>query len=128
MKRTATEGNKKARAALARAEGGSDRLSTMLAEMKAEQKKREQIEALPPEVFLRARELRKEGKFERRIVKRAPKNLDWDTVEFECGHKADIFEHSTDTKRECSECLEAWLRRHGKKAAAGPKKKTNKKT
>jgi hypothetical protein len=95
----------------------------MLAEMKAEQKKREEIEALPPKVFLRARELRKKGKFERRIAKRKPKNMDWDMVEFECGHRAEIFEHSTDTTLECSECLEAWLRRRGKEAAAEPKKK-----
>lgn len=111
-----------------RAEDGSERLSTMLAEMKAEQKKRDEIEALPPEVLLRARELRKKDKFKRRIVKRTPKNLDWDTVEFDCGHKADTFEHSDDTTRECRECLEAWLRRHGKKATPRPKKKMDKKT
>lgn len=98
----------------------------MLAEMEA-QKKREVIEAPPPEVFLRARELRKKGKFKRRIVKRTPKNLDWDTVEFECGHKTDIFEQSADTPRECSQCLDSWLRRHGKRSAARPKK-TDKKT
>ena len=127
MKRKAGKGLKKAQAALTRAEDGSDTLSTMLAEMNAEQKKREEIEARPPEVFLRARELRKKGKFERRIAKRTPKNLYWDTVEFECGHKTEIFEHSTSTKRECSECLEAWLRRHGKKEGVGAKKRTEKK-
>src|SRR5215470_19438065 len=116
LKRKASDGPEKARAPLRGTEVGTDRLSTMLAEMKAEQKKREEIEALPPETLLRVRELRKKGKFERRIAKRTPKNLDWDTVEFECGHKTEIFEYLTGTKLECSECLEAWLRRHGKKA------------
>jgi hypothetical protein len=78
--------------------------------------------------FLRARELRKKDKFERRIAKRTPKNVDRDTVEFECGYKTEIFEDSTGRKRECTECLEVWLLRQARKAAAQPKKKRVKKT
>jgi len=55
LKRKAAESLKKARAALTRPEAGSDRLKTMLAEMKAGQQKREEIEVLPPETFLRPR-------------------------------------------------------------------------
>jgi hypothetical protein len=132
LKQKATKGLKKAQAALTQDDDGSGldavlaKLKTEQAKSKAEQKKREEIAALPPEVFLRARELRKKGKFERQIAKRSPKNLDCDTVELECGHKTAIFEHSTGTTHECSDCLEAWLRRQGKKAAAGQKKKDKK--
>jgi hypothetical protein len=87
----------------------------------AEREKRRAIETLPGEVLLHARKLRKEGKFERRIVKRAPKNMDWDTVELECGHEIRVLESSAPDAAalECSECIEARLLRNGKKTQKG---------
>ena len=89
-----------------------------LAELEKAETKRKEIATLPPEVFLRARKLRKKRKFKRGIVKREPLDLDWDAVQLECGHKTKIFEQSNSEPRECSECLEAWLQRQRKKAKA----------
>jgi len=92
------------------------KIEKALQKLDAEQARRDALEHLPPEVILRARELSKKGKFQRQIVKRTPKSFTWDTLEFDCGHTAQVVATSTVTKQECGDCLESWLLRRGKKA------------
>jgi hypothetical protein len=91
----------------------------ILAAMEAERRKEDELENLPPEVYLRARKLRQQGKFKRKIVKRTPRDMEWDTAELDCGHQTEVIDRLTDSDlHECHECLNAWLRRKGKKTKA----------
>jgi hypothetical protein len=94
-------------------------LKARVAEMDARERKRQELENLPLEVILRARELSLKNKFRRSIVKATPKNFDTDAVELDCGHTTSTFFRSDDPTRECRECLEAWLRRNGRRARRG---------
>jgi hypothetical protein len=71
---------------------------------------------LPPEVILRARQLEKKGKFTKKIVKRTPVDMRWDSAELECGHRVSVFASSGETGSPCGECTEAWLLRQARKA------------
>jgi hypothetical protein len=75
------------------------------------------LKNLPPEVILEAREMRERGAFRKKIVKRRPKDLDWDVVELECGHRTQtIAKHTPDGAfEECKTCIESWMLEAGGK-------------
>jgi len=111
---------------LQQVKSNSQKLDRELAEMQAERKKREELKKLAPEVYLKARQLRDAGKFKRRVVKRTPKDMQWDVIELDCGHKTEHIESLMICKLDhdsenCEQCIENWLRRNGKKKVKAKK-------
>jgi|SRR5215471_1086134 len=91
-------------------------LNKLVAEQRAERALREEMDNLPPEVILRARELDKKKKFHRAVAKRVPRDVARDTLHLECGHTHSVFHpDSGNEPRRCSECLDRWLLRESRK-------------
>ena len=73
-------------------------------------------ESHPSGIILRAREMQKNGDFDRRIINRVPQSLELDTTVLECGHTGFHFVRmSPEETTYCNDCAEEWMKREAEK-------------
>jgi len=71
---------------------------------------------IPPEILQRARQLVKDGVFDRKVVSVTPVNFFMDRVTFECGHVDKLASYAGPyVTHHCNTCLAEWMQQEAER-------------